>query len=188
MAGQALRSGLSMLLLAVWFGLCQANAGTPGGDFVLTDQTGQRFSLTQLRGKLVLLFFGYTYCPDICPTELSGVVSVLDALGDEADGVQGLFISLDPARDSPQVLRDYTRFFNEALIGLTGTQAEVDLVARQYQVRYRRHALASGGYTLDHSANLYVIDRQGALAAVVPYGLPPAHLLRLVRGLLGHTD
>jgi len=181
-----LRKGLLCLLLAFCFAISQANAGSPGGDFQLTDQTGKPFGLEQLRGKLVLLFFGYTYCPDICPTELSSVVAVLDALGDEADEVQGLFISLDPARDSPKVLRNYTHYFSQGLIGLTGSQAQIDRVAQQYQVRYRRHELANGGYSLDHSANLYLIDRQGALVAVVPYGLPPEHLLKLVNDLLDH--
>ncbi len=187
MIGMVSRARFWMLLFALWLGVGQVQAGAPGGDFTLTDQTGTPFSLTQLRGKLVLLFFGYTYCPDICPTELSHVAAVLDALGEEAAGVQGLFVSLDPDRDTPAVLRNYTHYFNQGLIGLTGTQAEVDRVAGQYQVRYSRHALANGSYSLDHSANLYVIDRQGALAAVVPYGLPPEHLLNLVRDLLDRS-
>jgi len=177
----------ALLLVLALLGAATANANAQpgvGGDFSLIDDDGRPFELTQLRGKLVLLFFGYTFCPDICPTELSNLAAVLDALGPKADRVQGLFVSLDPHRDTPSVLHDYTRYFSEALIGLTGTPAQVERVAQQYRVRYQRHEQADGRYSLDHSANLYVIDGEGRLAAVVPYGLPPEHVLELVRDLL----
>jgi protein SCO1/2 len=178
-----------MLLLALLLAVASAtNAqGEIGGDFTLTDHNGRPFELRQLRGKLVLLFFGYTYCPDICPSELSNVAAVLDALGPRADEVRGLFVSLDPQRDRPQVLREYVRYFNENLLGLTGSAESVARVARQYRVKYRRKERADGGYTLDHSANLYLIGRNGDLEAVVPYGLPPEHVLELVRGLLAEA-
>lgn len=161
-----------------------AFAAAPGGDFALTDQDGARFTLQQLRGKVVVLFFGYTSCPDICPTELSNLAAVLDALEGRASQVRGVFVSLDPARDTPAVLRDYVRYFSPDLIGLTGTPREIARVARQYNVRYARHETANGRYSLDHTASLYVIDRNGRLNAVVPYGLPPEHVLNLVRSLL----
>ena len=162
----------------------QGHSEEIGGDFSLTDHHGRPFELSQLRGQLVLLFFGYTFCPDICPTELSNLAAVLDGLGGQAQQVQGLFVSLDPQRDTPEVLRNYTRYFDPTLIGLTGSTDGVDRVARLYRVKYQRHKQADGGYSLDHSANLYVIDRQGRLAAVVPYGLPPEHVLQLVHDLL----
>jgi cytochrome oxidase Cu insertion factor (SCO1/SenC/PrrC family) len=162
----------------------QAKAEELGGDFALTDHFGEPFELAQLRGKLVLLFFGYTYCPDICPSELANLAAVLDGLGDRASQVQGLFVSLDPQRDTPAVLHDYTRYFNQDLLGLTGSPAEVAQVARQYRVKYLRHDKPDGSYSLDHSADLYVIDPQGELTAVVPYGLPPEHVLELVHGML----
>ncbi len=177
----------ALLLVLALIGAAPANAKAQpgiGGDFSLIDDDGRPFELNQLRGKLVLLFFGYTFCPDICPTELSNLAAVLDALGPKAERVQGLFVSLDPLRDTPSVLHDYTRYFNETLIGLTGTPDQVERVAQQYRVRYQRHELADGRYSLDHSANLYVIDGEGRLAAVVPYGLPPEHVLELVRDLL----
>jgi len=177
----------ALLTLSMLMSATAANAQAPadiGGDFSLVDEHGQPFALTQLRGKLVLLFFGYTFCPDICPTELSNLVAVLDALGPEAQRVQGVFVSLDPQRDTPSVLNDYTRYFSQELIGLTGTPEQVAQVAEQYRVRYQRHEQPDGRYSLDHSANLYVIDGQGRLAAVVPYGLPPEHVLELVRRML----
>jgi protein SCO1/2 len=185
-----LRQLLLFLLLA---GLVPIASAQPpgdeiGGDFTLIDHHGETFQLSQLRGKLVLLFFGYTFCPDICPSELSNLAAVLDGLGDQTEAVQGLFVSLDPQRDSPQVLRDYTGYFNPNLVGLTGEGESVDRVARQYRVKYQRHERPDGRYSLDHSANLYIIDRQGRLAAVVPYGLPPEHVLQLVRDMLSRGE
>jgi cytochrome oxidase Cu insertion factor (SCO1/SenC/PrrC family) len=176
------------LLLFASFAVAQTRPAELGGDFALTDQYGRPFELSQLQGKLVLLFFGYTYCPDICPTELSHLAGVFDALGPQADKVQGLFVSLDPQRDTPEVLRNYTRYFSENLLGLTGSVSEVDRVAKQYRVKYQRHETSDGRYSVDHSANLYLIDEQGQLAAVVPYGLPPEHVLELVRGMLAEGD
>ncbi|MET0052770.1 MAG: SCO family protein [Candidatus Thiodiazotropha sp.] len=175
---------LVMLLALVCLSAVEAKPEQLGGDFTLTDQFGKPFELTQLRGKLVLLFFGYTYCPDICPTELSNLAAVLDGLGDRAAQVQGVFVSLDPERDTPQVLQDYTRYFNPNLLGLTGSPEQVKHVAQQYRVQYQRHEKPDGRYSLDHSADLYVIDPEGKLTAVVPYGLPPEHVLALVRDLL----
>lgn len=155
-----------------------------GGEFSLTDHNNTTFELQQLQGKLVLLFFGYTYCPDICPTELANLAAVFDGLKGQADRVQGVFISLDPKRDTPEVLHDYVGYFSKGVLGLTGSEDEVAQVASQYRVKYQRHEKRGGGYSIDHSADLYVINRNGQLAAVVPYGMPPEHLLNLLRGLL----
>ncbi|MEJ2395497.1 MAG: SCO family protein [Candidatus Thiodiazotropha sp.] len=176
------------LLVFASLAAAQTRPAELGGDFALTDHYGKPFKLSQMHGKLVLLFFGYTYCPDICPTELSHLAGVFDALGPQADKVQGLFVSLDPQRDRPEVLRNYTSYFSENLLGLTGSASEVDRVAKQYQVKYQRHEKPSGDYSLDHSANLYVIDKQGNLTTVVPYGLPSEHVLQLVRGMLTEGD
>ncbi|MES9830869.1 MAG: SCO family protein [Candidatus Thiodiazotropha sp. DIVDIV] len=176
------RSLLLFCILTVT--MATANTEEIGGDFSLTDHHNKSFELEQLKGKLVLLFFGYTYCPDICPTELANLAMVFDELKSQADQVQGLFISLDPERDTPEVLHDYVGYFSEGLLGLTGSEAEVRQVARQYRVKYQRHEKKGGGYSIDHSANLYVINREGILSAVVPYGMPPEHVLELVQGLL----
>jgi cytochrome oxidase Cu insertion factor (SCO1/SenC/PrrC family) len=165
-----------------------ANTEELGGDFRLTDHNNNPFELNQLQGKLVLLFFGYTYCPDICPSELAILVAVLNELNDQAGRVQGVFVSLDPERDTPEILHDYVSYFNQGLIGLTGSSHDVARVARQYRVNYQRHDREDGGYSIDHSASLYLIDHQGRLTAVVPYGMPPEHLLKLVRGVLAEAD
>jgi protein SCO1/2 len=155
-----------------------------GGDFSLTDQYGQPFPLRELRGKVVLMLFGYTSCPDICPTELSNLAAVLNELEGAAEQVQGVFVTVDPERDRPEVLKDYVGYFSSDLIGLTGSLDQIAAVAGQYRVKYRKHPRPGGGYSMDHSADLYVIDRSGQLFAVVPYGLPPEHVLGVVQRLL----
>ncbi|MEW8030398.1 MAG: SCO family protein [Candidatus Thiodiazotropha sp.] len=184
MVAVAKRLLLLMIFSALSVALTWADTEELGGEFSLTDHNNNPFELRQLQGKLVLLSFGYTYCPDICPTELANLAAVLNELDDQAGRVQGLFVSLDPGRDTPEVLYDYVRYFNERLVGLTGSEADVAKVARQYRVNYQRHEREDGGYSIDHSANLYLIDGKGKLTAVVPYGMPPKHILDLVRGLM----
>jgi cytochrome oxidase Cu insertion factor (SCO1/SenC/PrrC family) len=180
---------LMTLLATAWFSPCYAQGSGVGGDFTLTDQNEKPFRLQQLRGKVVLLFFGYTFCPDICPIGLTHLSMLLNELGDEADRVQGVFITIDPERDSPRVLRQYLGYFNKNLIGLTGSQHEIDRVVVQFRVKVQKRASADDRYTMDHSASLYMIDQTGKLSTVVPYGFPPEHVLRLVRHLLhNHVD
>jgi cytochrome oxidase Cu insertion factor (SCO1/SenC/PrrC family) len=176
---------LSALLFAFLLtGMASAGSEELGGDFRLTDHNNASFRLKQLQGKLILLSFGYTYCPDICPTELAKLAVVFDTLKDQADRLQGLFVTLDPSRDTPRVLHDYVSYFNSGIVGLTGSELAVDRVARQYRVKYQRHEHEGGGYTIDHSANLYLIDQMGALAAVIPHGMPVEHIVDVLRGML----
>lgn len=156
-----------------------------GGDFSLIDQDGRPFQLNQLRGQVVLLFFGYTSCPDICPSELATMTHVMNSLGDGSGQVKGVFITLDPERDDPQVLKQYTGYFGGNIVGLTGSLEEVRGVANSYRVKFSRHLRPDGSYTVDHTANLYIVGREGKLSAVVPYGFPPGHVLEVVQQLLG---
>lgn len=187
MAARLLAPILLLLLVSVtvpaW-----TDAPADAASIPLVNQHGEPFQLQQLQGKLVLLSFGYTYCPDICPTELAALSRVLDALGERAHQVQGLFISLDPQRDTPGVLKSYLAYFHPDLLGLTGSPEAIKQVAGHFRVRYRRHRQPGGGYSLDHSANLYIVDRRGRLSTIVPYGLPPEHVLRVVNGMLQPTQ
>ena len=172
-----------------------------GGDFTLTDHDGQSFSLSQLRGQVVMLFFGFTHCPDVCPTEMARMSQVLNDLGDQAEQVRGLLVTTDPVRDQPEVLKQYLGHFNARLIGLTGSAEDIAEVAQQYQVKVEMggqadvdHAAMGHGSpaehsTMDHSnmahgANLFVIDQRGEVATIVPPGFPAAHVQRVVRKLL----
>ena len=179
--------GLILLLGAT----LQSNSGTiyasetssVGGDFTLTDHNGKTFELQQLRGKLVLIFFGYTFCPDICPTELSSLAKVLRSLGDDADKVSALFISVDPERDTPDKLKKYVPFFSPDLIGLTGSVSEISAVADAYRVQTKIHSKKKGNnyYLVDHSANLYVLGADGKMLNIIPFGLPPEHILQVIK-------
>ncbi|MCB1800434.1 MAG: SCO family protein [Gammaproteobacteria bacterium] len=145
-----------------------------GGDFTLTADDGSDYSLSDSRGKVVILSFGFTFCPDICPTALATISLALRGLGDDASHVDAFFISLDPDRDTPDHLREYTRYFHRDLRGLTGTAEDLKTVADRYRVRYSFVGKGTDKhYTMDHSANLYVIDAQGKLFGILPHGLPP---------------
>jgi protein SCO1/2 len=161
-------------------------ADSVGGDFTLRDHRGGTYSLSQSRGQAVVLTFGYTYCPDICPTNLATLAAALRQLGGQADRVQPLFISLDPGRDTAARLGPYLAYFHPKLIGLTGSAEDLKRVADRYRVRY---AFTGGGdrYTLDHTASIYVVDPQGRLARIVPYGLPADEIAEALRGVLADS-
>ena len=156
-----------------------------GGDFELTSYKGP-ISLKQLRGKVVALYFGYTQCPDICPTSL-GYLSL--ALGQLSPGelaeFQGLFVSVDPKRDTLQRLKDYGEYFHPAILGITGSVDEIDDVVKKYGAAYQvTQSNSQMGYIVDHSADTYLIDRQGKLRTVLPHGTAPADVLAEIRKLL----
>ncbi len=158
----------------------------PGGDFVLHSSQGE-FSLKQLRGKVVLLYFGYTKCPDICPTSLSTLSQALNELSeDELKSVQAVFISVDPKRDSFQTLDDYVRYFHPKLMGVTGSESEIAVVAKQYGAQYEEVAIegSSFGYAVDHSAVTYVITQTGELRFIFPHETPSFAILEAIRYLL----
>lgn len=145
--------------------------GAPfGRDFSLTDHTGQRRSLADYRGKVVALMFGYLHCPDMCPTTLLELKQVLQGLGPAASGVQVLFVTLDPERDTAASLASGVARFDPAFVGLRGSPAETSQLARQFNVAYQQHQAADGSRSIDHSAGSYIFDRQGRLRLYAAYG------------------
>lgn len=148
-----------------------ALAGVPqGGDFVLVSSRGP-ISLKDMRGKVVLLFFGYTYCPDICPTSLAAVAQALSGLSpSEQRRVQALFVSVDPGRDTPERLAEYAAFFHPGILGLTGSAAQIAEVAGRYGAAYKAQPPdRDGRYAVDHSAFVYLIGPDGRIAATLAY-------------------
>ncbi|KAA3626795.1 MAG: SCO family protein [Proteobacteria bacterium] len=142
-----------------------------GGDFTLTADDGRRLTLGQLAGRPVLLAFGYTHCPDICPTTLAQLSRAVDMLED--GNVHVLFVTLDPGRDDADRLSGYVKFFDRRFVGLTGTAEEIAAVARAYGVRFDTYK--DGGalaYTVDHSTDIYLLDEAGGIAAIFPFGTP----------------
>ncbi len=176
--------------LIAWLALSTATAfsalaaGSEAIDFSLIDHEGRAFHLHDLRGKVVLVFFGYTSCPDVCPIELQHMATALRSLADDAQHARGLFITLDPENDRPEVLAQYLNYFGAGLVGLSGDRQQIDAVARQFRVTYQKNPASQNRYTLDHTANLFVIDRDGKLDTVVPFGFPPAHIENLLRELI----
>jgi protein SCO1/2 len=165
----------------------QFNPPPLAADFTLTDQEGRLVQLSDYRGKLVLLFFGYTHCPDVCPTTLAKLNYVLRELGDAAREVQVAFVSIDPERDTPEVIKRYLGHFNPSFVGLTGRPEEIKAVAQAYGVYVEKEEVGSAaGYLITHSARTYVIDREGKLVLTFAYETEPqdmvSDLKRLLRG------
>jgi protein SCO1/2 len=140
-----------------------------GGPFRLTDQDGQTVSDETLRGKPFLVFFGFTHCPDVCPTTLFEVSEVMRRLGKDADRTAALFISVDPERDTPEKLKEFLSSFDPHLRGLTGDAETMAAVARKFRVYYKKVPLEGGDYTMDHTALVYLMDKRGQFVA--PFSL-----------------
>lgn len=160
-----------------------------GGDFTLDAPNGP-FRLQEQRGKVVLLYFGYTFCPDVCPTNLALIAQALNALtGEELARVQGVFISVDPGRDTLDRLSVYTNHFHSSVIGVTGTPDDLARVAAQYGAAYRKvEGESQGGYLVDHSSNTYVIAPDGSLHLALPHASPAQDILDVTRRLLAQTQ
>jgi protein SCO1/2 len=139
-----------------------------GGKFALVDQNGRAVDDSQFRGKWLLVYFGYTHCPDACPTALTNIADALDSLGPEKrQKVQTIFITVDPERDTPSVMKDYVGAFEGAnIIGLTGTQEQVDVAEAGYRIRARRYDLPSGDYAMSHAATIDIMDPDGHFVAM----------------------
>jgi protein SCO1/2 len=153
--------------------------------FALTDQNGQRRTLEEFRGKLVFVFFGFTHCPDVCPTTLAEMAGIMKALGPESERLQVVFITLDPERDTPELLASFVPAFHPSFLGLTGDQATIDKVAKDFKVFAQKVPGKDGkSYTIDHTAGSYVFDAQGRIRLFVRHGQPDDALLKDLRQLL----
>ena len=143
-----------------------------GGPFTLTDQTGRRVTDQDFRGKYMLIFFGYTFCPDICPSELQVMSAALDELGPAADKIQPIFVSIDPTRDTPEAMKLYVSNFHPRMVGLTGSDQDIAAVAKAYRVYYAKAKGAenSPDYLMDHSTIVYLMGPDGKFVKHFTYG------------------
>ncbi len=140
-------------------------------DFRLTDHNGQTRTLADFRGKLVALFFGYTHCPDVCPTTMADLAAAIKLLGPDGNKVQVLFVTVDPDRDTPALLKQYVPSFNPTFLGLRPNTEQLKMLATEYKVVYQKNpGREQGNYLMDHSAGTYVYDTQGRLRLLMPYG------------------
>ena len=153
-------------------------------DFELTDHTGMVRTQEDYAGRWMLVFFGFANCPDVCPTTLAEVASVMDGLDEDAAQVQPLFITIDPERDTPSVLADFVPRFEAGIVGLTGTPDQIDRTADSFHIFYEKveEAAAPGGYTMGHSSQLFLFDPEGGYVKAWSYGTPAEEILADLRG------
>jgi protein SCO1/2 len=188
-----LRRCVALLLIAT---LAACGAGGPafqasdisgssfGRDFELKDPQGRTRKLADFRGKAVVLFFGYTQCPDVCPTTLAALAETMKRLGPDADRVQVLFVTVDPERDTPALLAQYVPAFDPRFLGLYGDADATARTAKEFKVLYQKVTGPGGNYTMDHSAGTYVFDPQGRLRLYVSNGQGPDVFVHDLRELL----
>ncbi len=156
-----------------------------GQSFSLTDHTGKPRTLADFKGKAVALFFGYTHCPDVCPTTMLDLKQTMKLLGPHADEVQVLFVTLDPSRDTQEVLAQFVPSFDKRFIGLRGDEATTAATATTFKIYAKKvEAQGKGGYTLDHSAGMYVFDKLGKIRLYVDYGEKPADIANDIKQIL----
>lgn len=156
--------------------------GPIGGPFTLSDPSGHRRSLADFRGKLVLLYFGFASCPDVCPTDLAAMASVIRSLGPDAGELQPVFVTLDPQRDTREVLGAYVASFHPSFVALSGTEEETRRVATSYKVAYEKVRLPGvATYSIDHTAYVFLLDRDGRFVTLFPPGTPAERMATMVR-------
>ena len=200
MCARAVTRRWGMAWLLVLFGLVACSPDKPqfksidvtganyAQGFTLTDAQGQRRSLQDFKGKVVVVFFGYTQCPDVCPTSLQELADTRRLLGPDGDKLQGVFVTVDPARDAPELLRAYMANFDASLVAFVPTPDELAEVARAFKIYYKKvDGKTPTSYTMDHSAGSYVYDTQGRLRLYTRYGAGAQVLSEDIRTLLRST-
>ena len=183
-----------ILVGLLWFAGCGGQPPSPppnekfalqrfpfGGDFALTDQKGAPFRLQDQRGKIVLLFFGYSSCPDACPTTLIRLTQAFKLLGDQQSDLLVVYVTVDPARDTPKALGEYLTNFSLPALGLSGSEEEIRKVVARYGASYKRgQDTADGGYLMDHTDRVFLIDQQGALRYLFSRDDTPEQIAELI--------
>jgi cytochrome oxidase Cu insertion factor (SCO1/SenC/PrrC family) len=169
------RSAAELMDVLMW------NREPIGGPFTLVDQHGRRRTDRDFRGKLMLVYFGFTDCPDVCPTDLREIGIALDKLGAASAAIQPLFITLDPQRDTPQRVAGYVAAFHPRLVGLTGTRAAIRHVADEYRIYFREVPTPGGGSTIEHASFTFLMDRDGQYVGFFPPGTTADRMIEILR-------
>jgi cytochrome oxidase Cu insertion factor (SCO1/SenC/PrrC family) len=171
---------LVMLPTELFVGSARADE-RPEAKFSLVDSAGNRVSEASYRGRFMLVAFGYTFCPDVCPTTLQAISLVLDDLGEAAKDVQPVFISIDPARDTPEIMGRYVAHFHPDIVGLTGSGADVAAAAEAFGATFKKVPRAGGNYLMDHSAYIDLFDRSGGYVYSFAYDDPIEKIVAITR-------
>jgi protein SCO1/2 len=161
--------------------------GPGGGQFALVDQRGDPVDNSVFLGKPALLFFGYTHCPDVCPTTMGEMQGWFSALGDDAKTLQGVFVTVDPERDTPEILGDYVSFVSDRILGLTGPQAEIDKVVKDWGVLAEKVPQDDGGYLMNHTASVFLVNAKGEFAGTIAYGEDTNTALEKIKRLVANS-
>jgi protein SCO1/2 len=161
--------------------------GPGGGQFALVDQRGAPVTEAIFKGHPTLLFFGYTHCPDVCPTTMGEMAGWFATLGDSAKSLQAVFISIDPTRDTPQVLGDYVSFVSDRITGVTGPQAEIDKVVKDWNVTAEKVPGDGDNYTMNHTASVFLVNSKGEFTGTIAYGENTDTALEKIRRLVANS-
>ena len=169
-----------------WRGGGASGIARIGGPFALVDQDGDSRTDMDFRGRYMMIYFGYTFCPDVCPTALSDMIAAVDELGPLAERVQPVFITVDPARDTPETLKRYVPSFHPRLVGLSGSQAQITAAAKAYRVYYAKADDPAAGpdYLMDHSSIIYLMDPEGRYVTHFSHGTGPREIAERLRALV----
>ena len=168
-AGLILCTAVVLLLSGGGQGPSMPQVAAIGGPFNLTDQNGRTVTDQDFKGRPFLVFFGFTNCPDICPTTMFEISEIMKKLGPDADRMRALFVTVDPERDTPSALKDYLSSFDPRIVAVTGDEAAIAAIAKAYRAYFKRIPLAEGGYTMDHTAIIYLMGKDGRF--VTPFSL-----------------
>ncbi|HMN72878.1 MAG TPA: SCO family protein [Rhodoblastus sp.] len=174
----------AVAFVALYFFASNPRTAAIGGPFRLKDQNGAVVDSAALKGKPYAIFFGFTHCPEICPTTMVDMAALMGKLGDEAKDFKIYFVSVDPERDTPEVLHDYLASFAPHVVGLTGAPDEIAKVAKEFRVYYRKVPLDGGDYTMDHSAFVYLMGKDGGFRNVIGYQEKPDRALDKLKTLI----
>ena len=179
-------AALAAVAFAGLFWFTSGGPPTPaiGGPFRLKSQTGEMIDSAALKGRSYAIFFGFTHCPEVCPTTMVDMAALMAKLGPAAKDFKIYFVSVDPERDTPEVLRNYLSSFEPHVVGLTGTPDEIAKVAKEFRVYYRKTPLDGGDYTMDHSAFVYLMGKDGGFRNVIGYQEKPDRALEKLKSLL----
>jgi protein SCO1/2 len=158
--------------------------GEIGGPFSLADQDGKIRTLAEFKGKITLIYFGYMYCPDVCPTDLANLAQLLKRLGKASNKVQIIFITLDPARDNQELMKNYVNHFDRRILGLRGTESQTKEIATKYKTFYEKVKTRGNQYLIDHTAFVYIMDQEGKYYAFFPPGTSSERMEIMIRDLL----
>ena len=174
----------ALLILSSSYAYAMPDVSRALSDIEFKTESSSNTKLDVYEGKIILLFFGYTNCPDICPTTLLDISKSLKELGEDSDKVQAVFVSVDPQRDTPKHLNDYVKYFDERIVGLSSDKTNIDKLHKYFRTTYELLNASEENYLVEHSSNLYIIDENMVVDRIIANGLPSSEITKAIRKLI----